>query len=97
MGMSQDAHAHRSSPDAECEVMALLEQIICATEQAQLLIQDDSLITGEGDMRGLRDAMMRIRALTLQVDALLREVARERGDGPHTQRSPRPPAFGNQG
>lgn len=57
--------------ELEAEVMALLEQIIGATEAAQGLIQDDGKVTGRRDREGIRDRMMHIRALSLEVDQLL--------------------------
>ncbi len=63
-----------SSRPAEQEVMALLERMIATVEQAQTCIQDDGLITGRKDLDVLSDAMMRVRALSLEMDALLRLV-----------------------
>lgn len=55
----------------ETEVMALLEQVIHLAEEAQGLIQDDSRITGESDREEIRDRMLRIRGLSLEVERSL--------------------------
>ncbi len=55
----------------ETAVMALLEQIIHLSEEAQGLVQDDSRITGQSDREEIRDRMLHIRSLTLEVERLL--------------------------
>lgn len=66
-------HEEDDAPERprEMEVMALLEQIIHAAEQAEGFIQDDSKITGRRDVGEIRSHMMHIRFLTLEVDRLL--------------------------
>lgn len=55
----------------ETQVMALLEQLIHHAEEAQKFIQDDSRITGESDREEIRDRMVHIRSLTLEIEHLL--------------------------
>lgn len=64
--------------ELETDVMMLLEQMTSAVEEAQSFIQDDSRISG-GDFGEITDRMMKIRALSLQIDARLRPPHRDSG------------------
>lgn len=55
----------------EMAVMALLEQVIVEAERAQRLVQDDGRVTDENDRRAIKDHVMRIRALVMDVEKAL--------------------------
>ncbi len=58
--------------ERETEVMALLEQLVHAAEEAQSFIQDDSRISGRGDITAILERVMHIRAITLEIEHLIR-------------------------
>lgn len=61
-----------TKPGKESEVMSLLERIIYHAEQAQSVIQDDSKITNKTDEEVIKEACLRIRALTVEIDHIIR-------------------------
>lgn len=60
-----------SPQPTETEVMAHLERIIRAAEEAQAWIQDDSRITGERDRRSILLQLLVIRSAVLEIERLL--------------------------
>lgn len=57
--------------EREATVLGLLEQMACAVEEAEKLVQDDSRLSEETDVPKMRDAMRKLRALSIEVDHLL--------------------------
>lgn len=55
----------------ETGVMVCLEQMTRLLEEAQGFIQDDSRITGQSDREEIRDRMLRLRSISLEVERLL--------------------------
>lgn len=51
--------------------MALLEQVIVEAEQAQMLVQDDGRVTDENDRRAIKDHLMRIRSIVMELEKTL--------------------------
>lgn len=69
--MSDDRDSDTPVRSREMEVMALLEQIIMTAEQAEGYIQDDSKITDRDDRMEIRQRMLHVRFLTMEVERLL--------------------------
>lgn len=56
----------------ETEVLALLEQIVATTGEAQAYVQADAVLgLSPSDCREIGDRLRHIRALTLEIDHLL--------------------------
>jgi hypothetical protein len=60
-----------TSRPKEALVLALLEQVICLSEEAEHFIQDDGRITGDGDREEICYRMIKIRSLTLEIERAL--------------------------